>query len=131
MLDPSKLEKCVRRFQEEPGILAVWGLGSAFSGRTRAGSDVDFAILYSRSHAEGFDASGRLLLDLECCLGRTVDLGRLSTRNLIYAYQAISRGTLLYDRDPKITIDFVGRVLSLYADLKLDRRVVEEAYCVG
>lgn len=129
MLDTCIMDQCARRFAEEPQILAVWGIGSAFNERMRADSDVDFAILYEWNHAEDFARTGRLLLDLESCLGRTVDLGRLSVRNLIYAYQVISGGALVYCRDREATDQFVGRVLSLYVDFKQDRKVVEDAYC--
>jgi len=131
MIDSSTLDRCRRRLQEEAGILAVWGLGSAFGDRMRPDSDVDLAVLYEEGHSEDFARVGGLSLDLESIFGRTVDLGRLSTRNLVYAFQAISRGTLLYSRDADAVNRFAGRVFSLYSDFKQDRKVVEDAYLAG
>jgi len=129
-LSPSVLEKCEQRFREEPDLLAVWGIGSAFSGRLRDDSDVDFALLYKRDSRSDTVRLGKLSVDLESILGMRVDLGRLSTRNLVYTHQAISAGTLLYQRSPELVHEFVGRALSLYLDLKQDRKEVEEAYRV-
>lgn len=131
MIDAQVMADCIARFAEEAAIQGVWGMGSAFEGRFRSDSDVDFAILYRRGCSPGPEQIGRLALELESILGRTVDMGCLSTQGLVYAYQAISRGKLLYCRDPAYVAEFVGRVLALYPDFKRDRKVVEEAYSVG
>jgi predicted nucleotidyltransferase len=128
-LDSQTLAKCVDRFNEEPCVLAVWGLGSAFNGRLRSDSDVDFALLYRRGDSISSEQTGHLLMDLGAILGRTVDLGQVSTRNLVYSYQAISQGELLVNRDPLFVYQFIGYLMSLYIDFKFDRKVVEEAYC--
>jgi len=122
-------EALVRRFENETEIIAVWGLGSAFTGTMRVDSDLDLAVLCDSSFESDWERWGALILNLESIAGRAVDIGRLSTRSLIYAYQAVSTGRLLYSRDPQAVDRFVGLVFSLYADLKSDRKVVEEAYC--
>ena len=122
-------EALVRRLKNETEIIAVWGLGSAFSGSMRADSDLDLAVLYDFSFESDWERRGALIADLEIIAGRAVDMGRLSTRSLIYAYQAVSTGHLLYSRNPQAVDRFVGLVFSLYADLRSDRKVVEEAYC--
>jgi len=129
MIDSALLDKCAHRFAREPTILAVWILGSAVTDRLRADSDVDFAIYYKPGTVRDLAAHGGLVLDLEDMLGRTVDLGQLSARNVIYAIQATQKGELLYARDPLEATAFVGRMQSLYLDLKHDRKVVEDAYC--
>lgn len=122
-------EALVRRLKNETDIIAVWGLGSAFSGSMRADSDLDLAVLCDFSFESDWERWGALIFDLGSIAGRAVDIGRLSTRSLIYAYQAVSTGRLLYSRDSQAVDRFVGLVFSLYADLKSDRKVVEEAYC--
>ncbi len=131
MIDPPVLENCVQRFQNEPFVLAAWGHGSAFAGHMRPDSDVDFAILHEAGHPLDFKQRGLLVADLEDILHRRVDLGEVTTRNLVYAYQAICTGKRVYCRDTAATDEFTGRLLSLYADFKQDRAVVETAYCAG
>ena len=131
MIDLSTLEKCVQCFQSESTVVAVWGFGSAFSGNMRVDSDVDFAILYEAGHQVDHKQRGRLASELEDYLHRSVDLGEVTTQNLVYAYQAIRTGKRVYCRDAAATDEFTGRLCSLYADFKLDRRVVEAAYCAG
>lgn len=129
MIDTAILDKCARRFEQEPDILAVWILGSAVTDRLRDDSDVDFAIYYTPEYVLDLAAHGKLVLDLERLLCRTVDLGRLSSRNVVYAVQATQLGELLFTREPLEAISLTGRMQSLYLDLKHDRKVVEDAYC--
>lgn len=129
MIAPEILDNCIERFAREPNIMAVWMLGSAVTDRLREDSDVDFAIYYKPGTVRDLAAYGALVLDLERVLGRTVDLGQLRSRNLVYAVQAMQTGELLYARDPQKVTAFTGRMQSLYFDLKHDRKVVEDAYC--
>ena len=129
MIDSAILDKCAQRFAREPTILAVWILGSAVTDRLRDDSDVDFAIYYTPGTLRDLAAHGALVLDLERLLGRTVDLGRLSSRNVVYAVQATQMGELLFARDPLEATAFTSRMQSLYLDLKHDRKIVEDAYC--
>lgn len=76
-----------------------------------------------------WSAFGELAWDLENILGRRPDLGRLDSRNLIYAMQAFQTGRLIYASDEQAAIAFASLLQSLYLDLKQDRKVVEEAYC--
>lgn len=129
MIDSVLIDKCIARFAQEPVVRAVWILGSAVSNRMRKDSDVDFAVYYEPGRELDLNAHGALLLDLESILGRAVDLGRLSSRNLIYAVQATHEGQLIFARDPLEPVAFTGRIQSLYVDLKHDRKTVEDAYC--
>lgn len=129
MLDRTILDKCVERFAREPSLVAVWIFGSAVSDRLREDSDVDFALHYKPGTKLDWSAFGELAWDLEDVLGRKADLGRLNSRNLIYAVQAFQTGRLLYAADEQAAMAFASRLQSLYLDLKQDRKVVEEAYC--
>lgn len=129
MISSALLDLCRERFAAESAIVAVWVFGSAVSGRLREDSDVDFAVFYAPDAARDIADRARLVGDLEAILQRSVDLGRLSSRNLVYAVQATQRGKLLYARDPQEALAFVSRMYSLYLDLKYDRKVVEDAYC--
>jgi hypothetical protein len=76
-------------------------------------------------------AHGALIADLEAIVGRRVDLGRLNSRNLVYAHQATQGGRLLHAADPSVAREFASRIQSLYVEFKEDRKEVEEAYCAG
>jgi len=129
MLDEATLKDCLERFAEESAIVGVWILGSAVKERLLENSDVDFAILWEEGIDLDFRKVGALASDLEKRLGRRVDLGRLNTRNLIYAHEAIRTGKLIYCRTAGEADRFTEKVLALYFDLKRDRKVVEDAYC--
>ncbi len=131
MLDPQIIERCAERFASESDVQAVWLLGSAVAGRLREESDLDLAVLYREGALLDLECVGVLASDIEGIVGRQVDLGRLDTRNLIYAMEAIREGVLLYQRDSTVTDLFVDRVSALYFDLKRERKVVEDAYCAG
>jgi predicted nucleotidyltransferase len=129
MLDDTLSTRCLERFAREPALIAVWVFGSTVSGRLREDSDVDFALYYQPGAEPGWTALGELAWDLESILGRKADLGRLSSRNLVYAVQAFQTGRLVYATDEQVATAFASRLQSLYLDLKQDRKVVEEAYC--
>jgi predicted nucleotidyltransferase len=129
MLDHAQLDKCAERFAREPSLVAAWIFGSVLTDRFRENSDVDFALYYKPGTKMDWTAFGKLAWDLEDILGHRPDLGRLDSRNLIYAMQAFQTGRLLYAADEEAAMAFVSRLQSLYLDLKKDRKVVEEAYC--
>ena len=129
MLARNLLDKCAERFAREPSLVAVWIFGSAVTDRFREDSDVDFALYYKPGTKTDWTAFGELAWDLEDILGRRPDLGRLDSRNLIYAVQAFQTGRLLYAADEQAAMAFASQLQSLYLDLKQDRKVVEEAYC--
>lgn len=129
MIEPAIIEQCAKRLSEEKGLVAAWLLGSAISGRLRDDSDVDVACCYRPDAKFDLKAYGKLLLDLETIFGRQVDVGRISSQNLVYAVQATQTGKLIYASDPELAQALTSRMQSLYLDLKLDRKIVEEAYC--
>lgn len=103
-------------------------LGSAAAGRLRGDSDVDVAILPSRRI--GLTVAERLSLaaELTRIFGRGVDLGVLSTANVVYAKEAVVTGQVIFERDRGATAAFAGLALSMYASLQEARREVLEAY---
>ena len=82
------------------------------------------------SAGRGFSVPERLSLTAELTkiVGRTVDLGILTTANLVYAKEAVVKGRLVYECDHRITARFEMLVLSMYAALQEARREVLRAY---
>lgn len=112
----------------QPAVEAAYLLGSAAEDRLRRDSDVDIAILVRRSCALSIEDRLTLTATLGTIFGRPVDLGLLTTSNLIYAKEAISRGRLLAERSHAVTATFAMYVLSMYATLQEARREVLRAY---
>lgn len=109
-------------------VEAAYLLGSAAAGSLRPDSDVDIAVL--PRHATGVAVEDRLALttELTAIFRREVDLGVLSTANLVYAKEAIATGSLLFERDHRVTATFAMVALSMYASLQETRREVLRAY---
>ena len=127
-LDATLLDAVVSRLSRRPDVAAAYLLGSAAEGRLRADSDVDIAVLPRDAH--GLPAPERIQLatELGFILRREVDLGILTTGNLVYAKEAVTRGRRIFDRDHTVTARFEMYALSMYASLQEARREVLRAY---
>lgn len=128
VLDAAALKSVADRLGQESCVAAAYLLGSAAEGRLRADSDVDIALLPVRGTAFTGKARLDLAADLEAPIGRPVDLGVLSTGNLVYAKEAVSRGKVIFERDRSARVRFTALVFSMYADLQENRREVLHAY---
>lgn len=109
-------------------VEAAYLLGSAAAGRMRGDSDVDVAILPSRSVAFAVDQRLALTAELARLFGRPVDLGVLSTANVVYAKEAVVHGRILFERSHGVTARFAMLALSMYASLQESRREVLRTY---
>jgi predicted nucleotidyltransferase len=111
-----------------PDVAAAYLLGSAAAGRLRPDSDVDIAILPCQGQTIPLLDRLALAAELAAIVGREVDLGFLSTANLVYAKEAVARGRLIFERDHAVTARFAMYALSMYASLQESRREVLRAY---
>ena len=109
-------------------VEAAYLHGSAVTGRLRDDSDIDIAILPRRPG--GMTAAERLGLagELASIVGRPVDLGLLSTANVVFAKEVITTGCLIFERDHPAVARFAMLTLSMYASLQEARREVLRAY---
>jgi uncharacterized protein len=112
-LDTTRLTAIVSRLSGHPDVAAAYLLGSAVEGRLRSDSDVDIAVLPTTS--DGLSTLERLSLAAALCgiAEREIDLGVLTTRNLVYANEAVTRGRLIFDRDHPTTAPFEMYALSM------------------
>ena len=118
----------IRLLAADERIEAAYLLGSAAQGRLRPESDVDIAVMPARD--KSLNAVERCLLaaSLSLELGREVDLGLLSSANLVYARQAILTGHRLFARDAFRADLQAASLLGMYERFNLDRREVSNAY---
>lgn len=107
------------------GLDALWVYGSAATGTAGPRSDLDLAGLFRGRPApeDVLDAAA----ELAGHLGRDVDLVDLDRATPILAMQVLRHGRLLVDHSPRRRHAFFSRTVSLYEDLKIVRRPLEQA----
>jgi predicted nucleotidyltransferase len=127
-LEPALSCRLAERLGQEDELAAAYLLGSGARGSLRPDSDLDLALLPVRGRVIAPEDRLSLAADLEELAGRQVDLGVLSTANLVYAKEAVAQGVLLFERDPSARARFAMLVLSMYAALQESRREVLHAY---
>ena len=125
------LERILPLFERDPRILALYLLGSAHAGRMRQDSDVDLAVMPEQGAELSGVERGDLAAEAALELGRDVDLGEASTRNLVYAREAILNGRRIFARDPSRAELREATLLGLYARFHEERREVADAYRLG
>jgi uncharacterized protein len=98
-VDRAALSAKVRVFAaENPGIAAVYLFGSAATGKMKADSDLDIAVM-SAGRIDGFE---RISMEtaLSNLLGRDVDLVIFHQAGVLLQHQILKYGCLIYVRDP-------------------------------
>ncbi len=123
------LDPILPLFNNDPDIMALYVLGSAATDSMRPDSDIDLAILYEPGHEHTALQRAEIAADATCTLGRDVDCGELSSRNLVYAREAILKGRRLFARDAFRADSMETNLLGMYTRFNEDRREVLDAYC--
>ena len=124
----SEVKKIAEGLEKDERISAAYVLGSAVTGRLWTDSDIDLALLPAPGHSLSHLDLLHLGSELGTCCSRPVDLGILSTHNLIYAKEALLQGECLFCKDQYYHDLFVATALGLYLELRTARREVEHAY---
>lgn len=127
-IDDQRLTAAIAALQRCDAVQTAYLLGSATTDRLRADSDIDVAILPSRRAGLAVEERLSLTAELARVFGRPVDLGVLSTANVVYAKEAVTTGRVLFERDRAVTSRFAMLALSMYASLQEARREVLRAY---
>ncbi len=94
-------------------VFGSWAIGRA----SPPGSDVDIAIFTSKELS--WKELVSITMDLEDSLGLRVDLVHLNKAPLLLAYEVVSKGVLIFDRDPERRVDFEVRTIREFLDFKL------------
>lgn len=128
--DRDELIRAVRDALEPvPDVLAAFLFGSQASGRARADSDVDVAVLLDRDAAA--EEPRALTRRLVAALGTTlaadrVDLVVLNGAPPALAFQVLAHGLLAFTRDPAALHEFRVRTYSAHADFEPTERFFRE-----
>ena len=116
---------------ERPDVAAAYLLGSAITGKLRDDSDIDIALLPTEGQDIPLQTRLELAARIEVRLNRTVDIGVITAKNLIYASEAILNGYRIVTLQKNYTAAVETRLLGCYFTFRQDRKEVEESYCVA
>lgn len=128
VMTTDKLKQAQRILEQNPAILAAYLHGSTAKGTARPDSDVDIALLPNPGKHLPLRTRLEFAGELESVLGCPVDLGELSTRNLIYAKEVIANGTEIFTTNRFQSDLFMATALAMYAELQQQRKEVLNAY---
>lgn len=95
ILELSDIQKAVRKYGESYGVERVFLFGSYARDEETEQSDVDLRV--DRGNVSGIELAG-LLLDLESCLGISVDLVTTGSLNKVFLEEIEKEEILLYER---------------------------------
>ncbi len=127
-LDQDKLLAIQRRMEQDRRVLAAYLLGSAACWRMRPDSDLDLALMTMPDAEMSSLERIALAADLGLDLGIVVDIGELSSSNLIYAKEAILTGRRIFTRDPFQADLKACTLLGMYCRFNEERQEVLDAY---
>lgn len=123
-------------FGRYPNVVAAYVFGSRARGDFREDSDWDIGVLL----LQGFEAHDFLefLEDLRSALGvdfEKLNLAVMNDVDIDFAFQILSEGKLLYEKDADLRSDLEVNIIKRYIDakplLELRRKRLEELYGLG
>jgi len=121
-------KQLVTALQEDNRIAAAYLLGSAARGSMRADSDIDIAVLPFPSIKLTSVDLANIAGSLSYELGRQVDMGLLSSANLLYARQVLGSGIRLFSKDPYYVDLMETSLISMYLWFNEERKELVHAY---
>lgn len=124
-INPETWRRATAVLDQRFGLEVLWLYGSAAKGTDRKDSDLDLGALFTR-RPSGYELY-KTALDLGDLLGRQVDLVDLDRAGPILGMQVLRYGRLLVDASSRRRHEFFARTVSLYEDLKIQRRPAEKA----
>ena len=131
MLDIKKLKDL---FKDYPYIASAYLFGSYVSGRISPMSDVDIAVLLKEPFPKGrylIHQMDYLAVKIEEVLKKEVDTVEMNRQGLIFQYNVLRTGKLIYDADPSFRVNYVSRLISAYCDFEPTLRFMNNYYFDG
>jgi len=126
--EQDKLLAIQRRLEQDRRVLAGYLLGSAASGRMRPDSDLDLALMTMPDAKMSSMDRIALAAELGLEVGIVVDIGELSSGNLVYAKEAILAGKRIFTRDVFQADLKACTLLGMYFRFNEERQEVLDAY---
>ena len=129
ILDESNLLRAILEIvRDDPRVLSVYLHGSAARDEMRRDSDLDLALLLKPKAQLTALERQEMANKLAYRLRREVDLGEISSRNLVFAAEVLFKGKLLHTADRDADALYTATLLGLYLQLNHDRAEVLDAY---
>jgi len=122
------MKTIIQALADNPRVLAAYLLGSGVRGTLRPDSDLDIGLLPTPGTRLSPVELAEIAAQLTPLVGRPVDLGLISSANLVYARQAILTGQRILCKDPFTADNTVATLLGLAAQFDYERREVIHAY---
>lgn len=110
-----------QRLSQYPEIIAAYLYGSAVTGKMNPMSDVDVAILLQEQtpRRRELSISFHILSAIQEIIHREGDVKVLNRiTDLPFLHEVLSKGKLIYERDPGIHRSFVAETVIAYLDFK-------------
>jgi predicted nucleotidyltransferase len=114
--------------RDDARVSAVYLHGSQARGEARADSDVDLGLLPVAGITFTDYERALLASELGLLLHKTVDVGEVSSRNLVYAKEVVYKGVPVFVRDERYARLMEMTLLSMYASFNEDRKEVMDAW---
>lgn len=110
-----------KRISQHPEIIAAYLFGSAVTGKMNPMSDVDVAVLLQKQTLlrRELSISFHILSAIQEIFHREGDVKVLNRiTDLPFLHEVLSKGKLIYERDPAIHRAFVAETIISYLDFK-------------
>ncbi len=119
----------IANFVTDDRIIFVYLLGSVQKGCYR--DDIDLALIINPG--EKFSTLERVNLanELSYIFNRTVDIGLVSTKNMVYTAEVIFSGELIYTKDIDVNDAVCSNLAGLYGEFCDNRKELLDAYRAG
>ena len=127
-LHAKQTEQTIAFLANRPEVDAAYLHGSYAKGTMHPNSDVDIALLPAPGKTLSLRDRLECASQIEVFFGCPVDIGILSTGNLVYVKEVIDHGKELFCRNRFRTDLFLTTSLSMYSDLQQQRKEVLHAY---
>ena len=120
ILNKKQIEnKISKYFSKHNNVLAVYVFGSFNKKRFNEFSDLDLAIIYSKSvdKFEKFNMKLKFISELEKLIGRNIDVVDFLNADLKFKHQILN-GKLIYCTDHQRRVELEKRAILNYIDMK-------------
>lgn len=129
MLSQSKIDHISQTLNNLTGLVCAYLHGSAVTSRFTPESDVDIALLLAPGYKKDYYALVTSYCGLiESGIHQTPHFSFLSSRNVVFAKQVVTRGKLILCKDSFACKSFTMHILSMYHQLNQERKKIIEQY---
>ncbi|MGM0425201.1 MAG: type VII toxin-antitoxin system MntA family adenylyltransferase antitoxin [Thermodesulfobacteriota bacterium] len=111
-----------------PGLACAYVHGSFCTARFRPDSDLDLALLFFPGQRPDSLQLLDLAAEMESRIGRPAHLGVMSSRNVVFVKEVISKGRRIFCVDRYYCDTFIMHALAMYVQLNEDRAEILKNY---